>query len=751
MAKSPRSSDFGCRNRQRDPSTVGRDRCRRSGGRVVLRRFKTRFFTNGVTTCPFPLLQIDTDRETLTSLKLSGEDAGLSVEETLSIPLRTSNEYRSASELELSWLSRRWLFNIPRSGKVEGIRPLGRLALCNHRKSVESRFRQVIKETLSVEFRETVSGLVELPLATEGVDVYVVAATTGGTSSGTLADIGLIVKNVLRASGIKGGEVHGILLHGTGTARDANDVHEANTVCVLRELRHLSTPGLGTDRGFEKAGVQADVAPFDHTSLVHLGDSLNADVFDRRACDVADHLFVGATTAAQLDFREWRQSFDDEANGTPQLRLLGLDSQEAAALNVASEEAGNLTKLVLRRWAGTASSAATDTQHELPPELTDTQTLLDELNLTAESLPQQVVTLLRDEIGKNIQTYTAEVNGQLQATCDVASLTHGQALTLLSGQISQRGITDATDLHGIISDVHNKLNGVTSNCKSALRKHLRQLLDTPHRLEGALAATMYTRQSLTKAQRSCEELLSKIEGAFQILADDTQADVVFASESAVQDFSQQYCILLAYQTIHQCFVNHVKTISTLVATVAEEFKTLQGNIETLAAQLSASSPESDSIPQPVVDAFDRSLRTSVPKFLFDSCTEVGRADVFSTKLIKAAKRFLVSAGDIGTEGASEPNLKEFPESAWPFFRKIGGRRRVLGTIPNGMDTREWKQTLSKEFGNCVAVRESSHQQVSVVCEFDGIPLESVLSCLTGSNPHSADVADRIHTRVDIDW
>ncbi len=186
MAKSPRSSDFGCRNRQRDPSTVGRDRCRRSGGRVVLRRFKTRFFTNGVTTCPFPLLQIDTDRETLTSLKLSGEDAGLSVEETLSIPLRTSNEYRSASELELSWLSRRWLFNIPRSGKVEGIRPLGRLALCNHRKSVESRFRQVIKETLSVEFRETVSGLVELPLATEGVDIYVVAATTGGTSSGTL-------------------------------------------------------------------------------------------------------------------------------------------------------------------------------------------------------------------------------------------------------------------------------------------------------------------------------------------------------------------------------------------------------------------------------------------------------------------------------------------------------------------------------------------------------------------------------------
>jgi eukaryotic-like serine/threonine-protein kinase len=275
---------------------------------VVLRRFKTRFCTNGVTTCPFPLLQIDTDRETLTSLKLSGEDAGLSVEETLSIPLRTSNEYRSASELELSWLSRRWLFNIPRSGKVEGIRPLGRLALCDHRKSVESRFQQVIKETLSVEFRETVSGLVELPLATEGVDVYVVAATTGGTSSGTLADIGLIVKNVLRASGIKGGEVHGILLHGTGTARDANDVHEANTVCVLRELRHLSTPGLGTDRGFEKAGVQADVAPFDHTSLVHLGDSLNADVFYRRACDVADHLFVGATTAAQLDFREWHRA-----------------------------------------------------------------------------------------------------------------------------------------------------------------------------------------------------------------------------------------------------------------------------------------------------------------------------------------------------------------------------------------------------------------------------------------------------------
>ena len=48
------------------------------------------------------------------------------------MPLRRSQDYREDSRKILEWLSRRWLFNIPRSLQTEGLRPLGRLALVDH-------------------------------------------------------------------------------------------------------------------------------------------------------------------------------------------------------------------------------------------------------------------------------------------------------------------------------------------------------------------------------------------------------------------------------------------------------------------------------------------------------------------------------------------------------------------------------------------------------------------------------------------
>ena len=49
-----------------------------------------------------------------------------------SCPCAKPQEYRSETPEILEWLSRRWLYNIPRSLKTEGIRPLGRLALVDH-------------------------------------------------------------------------------------------------------------------------------------------------------------------------------------------------------------------------------------------------------------------------------------------------------------------------------------------------------------------------------------------------------------------------------------------------------------------------------------------------------------------------------------------------------------------------------------------------------------------------------------------
>ena len=93
----------------------------------------------------------DTDLDAL-SEAASGRGAGsLEVRQTLALPLRRPQEYRENSEKLLRWLSRRWLYNIPRSLRTEGIRPLGRLAMVDHSQEVLARLDVALRSIASPE------------------------------------------------------------------------------------------------------------------------------------------------------------------------------------------------------------------------------------------------------------------------------------------------------------------------------------------------------------------------------------------------------------------------------------------------------------------------------------------------------------------------------------------------------------------------------------------------------------------------
>ena len=93
----------------------------------------------------------------------------------------------------------------------------------------------------------------------------------------------------------------------------------------------------------------------------------------------------------------------------------------------------------------------------------------------------------------------------------------------------------------------------------------------------------------------------------------------------------------------------------------------------------------------------------------------------------------------------------FPKDVWPGFRGCGGRRRVLCVAPGGFNTSELEETLRQEFDDCVGARNAQMPCVLTVSETEGVQIESVMSLLTRTNPQIADVAGRIHTRIDVDW
>ena len=92
------------------------------------------------------MLLLDTDRAALCRATQGDEAETFETRETLLLPLRRTQDYRRDSAKFLKWLSRRWLYNIPRSQETEGLRPLGRLAFVDHVEEVRQRFARIVLE-----------------------------------------------------------------------------------------------------------------------------------------------------------------------------------------------------------------------------------------------------------------------------------------------------------------------------------------------------------------------------------------------------------------------------------------------------------------------------------------------------------------------------------------------------------------------------------------------------------------------------
>ena len=72
-------------------------------------------------------LAFDTDAEGL-KLATSSHATPLGDGSTVLLPLRPAPDYRNDPNGRFNWLSRRWIYNIPRNLQTQGLRPLGRLA-----------------------------------------------------------------------------------------------------------------------------------------------------------------------------------------------------------------------------------------------------------------------------------------------------------------------------------------------------------------------------------------------------------------------------------------------------------------------------------------------------------------------------------------------------------------------------------------------------------------------------------------------
>lgn len=712
-------------------------------GGAVLNQLRQLYRSVPGNTSDCSVLHIDSMRS---DLPAGDGESVLTPKERICIPLRSSKEYRSARNMDLSWLSRRWLFNIPRSQQVEGIRPLGRLALCDHLDTVRDALEQFLLDANSPAADDSQNAQSN---ERRGLDVFVVSGTSGGTGSGTVADIGLLLREIASKQSLADVRVCGILMHSTGASGTA-DVQEANTVSVLNELAHMNTPGLGTPRGFNTE--PSDTTPFDDAWMIHLGDGLHAEQFRRETENVAAYLFSAARTTAQADYRDWSRRDSASDTGSRQMKILGISTQKMSDLHDTTEESAHLTSMLLRRWTGRPDGEHSS-EAEISFDVGATQTFLSELKLSEQSLTPQIRTLLQGNLGTEIHSCSDNLFQSLRESHALNELNYRQVVEAAETTLQNgTGSSSARSIDQIVSELQSTLSGITGKCCTALRQHLVPLVDSAHRIPGAAAAAECAAASLTQSIASCRRLQTDLESARAGLREppepsDPESPV---SEETARSLCRELCCLTAAQLVYECFTEHLKTVLEDVEQFRENLHQAAVKVTSAAKDAECHGKPQDPLPAPVIDAFDGHVRSEQPVILRNLLHEDSAADDLKNRVMQLAAQFIANARR-SSHHEEQTARGSFPKDVWPRFRGCGGKRRVLCVAPENINTAELEQTLRQEFDDCTGSRTESIPCVLTVCETTGVAIESLTSVLTRTNPKIADVAGRIHTRIDVDW
>ena len=407
----------------------------RSAGRVLLqlrKRLSDRF--GRMQDMPaIQMVMVDTDTKDL--LALTQNRNGFQTHELVAIPLRHPQDYRNDSGRLLRWLSRRWLYNIPKSLKTEGLRPLGRLAFVDHAQTIADRIRAAIASAAN---RESVSHTREatgLPFQDGDVRVVVVSSISGGTGSGMVADVGFLARHLLAEQGFVDNHVMAVLTHSTGRTPREMELAAVNAYSTLCELNHFSREG-SYYPGEKACGLpprERDNQPFRDTYLIDLGDELGEPQFDDAASSVASYLYLDAVTSAGSFFEACRRTPPRRPlDGTKEmpLRTFGVHQFSCLQDDIMSVAVEHLCRHAADRWLmGTAveldlpafkRSAAAVTRSTDRNAESSYQTLavsaerfVDAIRLDVDSLVQEMLRHVEHELGQSVSQFLEDQTSKL--------------------------------------------------------------------------------------------------------------------------------------------------------------------------------------------------------------------------------------------------------------------------------------------------------------------------------------------------
>ena len=399
----------------------------RTGGLVLnrLRHLLIERFGNVALPPAIGFLLIDTDGMSISDALSRAQSGGLQETETLAVPIRPSWDYRKGNLRNLTSISRRWIYNIPRSLQTEGLRALGRLALLDHSEQVLDRLRSAV---LAVSDSAAISATAEktgLTFRSSDPRVFLVASIAGGAGGGMILDIAYAARQVLAESGLSDEEVCGILTYSTPRGENSRSLAPANAIACLDELRYFALPG-NHYPGESPCGLAAfreDTSTFKSTYLFDLGDGLAEGQFIAATDRLASYLLLSSVSPASAFLDACRKLEREESeDGQLCVRTAGVSPLGSDSTTIAPRWPGLLCRSLVRNWLeGPAETIARKrirlsdyaNHFEMPDAAKADYSHLDgraaervsELEIECRQLAGRLENALSDELGCNCSEY----------------------------------------------------------------------------------------------------------------------------------------------------------------------------------------------------------------------------------------------------------------------------------------------------------------------------------------------------------
>jgi eukaryotic-like serine/threonine-protein kinase len=672
---------------------------------------------------------IDTDRQSIYSARTIEPTARVPSCVTIHTPLKSPNDYRESVTERLRTISRRWIYNVPRSGKTDGLRPVGRLAMVDHGPTISKQLQEVI-------------GSLAVQGSGEPLHVYVVGSIAGGTGSGMYIDVVHQLRHLLDEAQFHDAKILSLL--GTMPLRgDAQAVLPChNTHAALIEMRHFLQAGNGYpgDSGATFSSVPAARTPLRDVYLI---SGSPTEKFARSPVQtMVDYLWTDATGAGSL-LEQARKPFESANSPLPKASIRTVGIIPLGKSHSLEEQllGPGVVYQVLSEWLGSPTAAVLQAEPVA-------DRIARRIGLTIPYVMGSIVETVSDR-GETRRRIVAERlrSSKTDGSLDfIAGSLTNQLHREISIALGDRKYSVAMVLESLCR-LRNVCEKIPFDWKAGLDD------DDSDIRQYAEDIVELAKISLQRIIEECDYLHSRMECLAAILA---VAAVETKKKFGGQDPWAQMPLRIANRKDSIVNQLHQATVNTHLVRPLNDVDSNMDSGSLIEHLSEVALPYVVSLLQQNADAFEMSGSSLDTKSGVSNPNEYNATQTLGATMLTPARAAIDATQQLPNEkienaDVSALSVQDAVALVRPSLIEFGGSQRLILVVGSAAQRSQFETKIRELHAGTLSVAVIEGVEPTLIYEAQQISLDAILARLEVLNGDTATITGRLASRIDITW